>query len=74
MIYRCSSFITLLREKYHCEIIPLQGRAVQVKYGNQSCFIYKDKSDRIDYEEIYHIYNKLLLPGLPGDSELVRIE
>lgn len=74
MLYKRSSFLTYLKDK-GCDIIPLKDSPViKIVNGTQSAYIRLSGSDLIDYEEIYLIYNKLLLVDLPGDKDLDRVE
>lgn len=75
MLYRRSSFINWLKEKHDCEVNPIQDtRVLIIKNGMMSVKMWLDFNDRIDYEEIWMMCNKLYIVGLPGDSELIRIE
>lgn len=74
MLYKRSSFLTFLKEKYDCEIIPLDGGALKIKHGSAQSFMITNRKDQIDYEEVYMHYQKLWLPDVPGDADLERIE
>jgi len=78
MLYKRSSFLKWLKEVKDCQIKPLgnnvRGGAVKAFNGPASTYIGTDEKDRIDYEEIYIICRNLYIDGLPGDSDLVRIE
>jgi hypothetical protein len=76
MLYKRSSFIKLLITKYECEVTPLKGGKGGFKITNGSAHIYMwyDKKDRIDYEEIYMHYQKLYLSDMPSDSELEKAD
>lgn len=77
MLYTRSSFIQYLREVHDCEIIPLDDsreRTLRIKNGPVSAYMFLTRKDRIDYEEIHIICNKLYLTDLPGDKDLERIE
>ena len=73
MLYTRASFINYLQEVHKCDIIPLKdGKGVRIKYMNESCYF--NMTGTIDYDEVYLYYQKLLLPYLPGDSDLERVE
>lgn len=73
MLYTRASFINYLQQKHECETKPLpDGEGVRIKYGN--CVCYFNMTGTIDYKEVYLYYQKLLLPYLPGDSDLERAE
>jgi len=75
MLYKRSSFITFLKEKRDCDIIPLRDKSViLLKNGVMTHYLGVDKFDTIDYEEIWIVCTNLLIVGLPGDSELIRAE
>jgi hypothetical protein len=75
MLYKRSSFIKWLTEVKECEVFPIRDTNVLIiKNWQISIKIMLDKKDRIDYEEIWLICNKLYIVGLPGDNELERIE
>lgn len=70
-LYKRSSFLRLLTTKYGCTLTPLKdGRVIKVENGPMKDYIFVSKHDRIDYEEIYIHYQKLLLTDLPSHSEL----
>lgn len=75
MLYKRSSFLRWLSEVKDCEITPIRDtNALVIKNGVMSARMWVDKNDRIDYEEIWLFCNKLYIEGLPGNSELERIE
>lgn len=78
MIYKCSSFLKWLKEGKDCEIIPMQNNSrlgvILIKNGVMKYYLMTNKKDRIDYEEIYNACQRLYIVGLPGDSDLERIE
>lgn len=74
MLYKRSSFLTFLKKKYDCDIKIMDSKAIRIKYGNELFYMVTNKADIIDYEEIYICYNRLLLPDLPGDKDLERVE
>lgn len=75
MLYTRSSFVKWLKEKKDCEVEPLpNSRGLVIKNGVMKAYIWSDKRNRIDYGEIYTLCNKLMIVGLPGDSDLERIE
>ncbi|MGC4037035.1 MAG: hypothetical protein QM764_13840 [Chitinophagaceae bacterium] len=75
MIYKRSSFINLLKEKYTCTIQPLRDKdIILIRNGPAHKYMYLDKSDRIDYEEIYSCYKKLCLEDLPSTKDLEPAE
>jgi len=74
MIYKRSSFLTLLKEKYDCEIKVIGNGVIKIIHGSAHSFMHTDSKDRIDYEEVYRHYQKLWLPSLPTSSELELIE
>lgn len=74
MLYTLSSFIDWLK-KQDCEIEPLKGKnVVRIRNGVMRHHIWVDKKNRINYEEIYIAYNRLLLTDLPGDKDLEMVE
>ena len=74
MVYKRSSFLKYLTDK-GCDIIPLKdSNVIRIENGTQHCYITTDRHDRINYEEIYTAYNKLLLVDLPGDKDLVSAD
>lgn len=74
-LYTRSSFIDWLRTKRGCKVEPLRdSRGLIVRNGVEKIYIWYDRKNRIDYDEIWTLCNKLLISGLPGDSELERIE
>ena len=74
MLYSRSSFIKWLVEECHCEVSPLPNnpKVLLIKYLNESTKMFVTHGDKIDYEEIYRHYQRLLLPFLPGDNDLVK--
>jgi aminopeptidase C len=77
MLYKRSSFVKWLHEVKECDITPLTGKSagvILIKNWNYKFYLEYDKKDRIDYEEIYLACSKLYIDGLPGDSDLERIE
>ena len=70
-IYKRSSFINLLKNKYDCTVQPLRDRdVILIKNGPAFKYMHLDKLDRIDYAEIYSCYIRLCLNDLPTASEL----
>ena len=75
MLYKRSSFIKWLKDKFDCEITPIRDTKVLIiKNGPVSSKMWMDGKDVIDYEEIYMHYQKLYLTDMPGDKDLIRIE
>ncbi|HUZ59358.1 MAG TPA: hypothetical protein VMU83_11300 [Hanamia sp.] len=77
MLYTRSSFIKWLTDVKDCEIINLddrKGRVITVKNGPCTAYIFDDKRDQIDYEEIYIVCCKKLWMEMPGDKDLIRLE
>ena len=77
MLYKRSSFVKWLKEERDCEIIPLHnktGGVILIKNWNFKHYLGYSSKDQIDYEEIYKVCSNLYIVGLPGDSELERIE
>jgi hypothetical protein len=75
MLYKRSSFIHWLQNIHDCEVkIIRDSRVTIIINGVQSHRMWMDRHDRIDYEEIWLVCNNLLIVGLPGDSDLKRIE
>jgi hypothetical protein len=75
MTYKRSSFFKWLIEVCQCDVFPLPNnpKVIVIKYLNEKVFVGVDSRDIIDYEEIYSVYKRLLLPELPGDTDLVKI-
>ena len=77
MLYTRTSFINYLTIKRDCEIINIRdGRdnVITIRNGPAKAFIWANGRDRIDYEMIVIICNKLWLDGLPSESDLEKIE
>jgi hypothetical protein len=79
MLYKRSSFIDWLRKVKDCDIIPLdddryRSGGILIKNGVMKFYMGTDPQDEIDYEEIYIACTKLMIVGLPGNSDLKRIE
>ena len=75
MLYKRSSFIHWLRDSRDCEIKPIRdSRVTIIENGVMSHRMWMDRHDRIDYEEIWMVCNNLMIVGLPGDGDLIRIE
>lgn len=76
MLYKRSSFIKWLTEKCFCEVYPLANnpKVLIIKYLNETSKMFVNSRDMIPYEEIYMHYQRLLLPSLPGDSDLIKVE
>jgi hypothetical protein len=75
MLYKRSSFLTYLKVKHDCTIAPIRDtRVIVIKNGPVSVRMWVDSKDRIDYEEIWLICQKLYLTDLPGEKDLIRIE
>lgn len=74
MLYTRSSFLTWLKDNNDCDIKPIpDSRVLIICNGPCSAKILVDSKNRIDYEEIWLVCNKLYL-GLPGNNDLERIE
>jgi hypothetical protein len=70
MVYTRSSFLKYLTSK-GCDIIPLgDSNVIRIENGTQHAYITTNRHDRITYEEIHIVYNKLLLVDLPGAKDL----
>ncbi len=71
-IYKRSSFINLLKDKYTCSIKPINenGNVLLIQNGPAHKYMGLDPFDRIDYEEIYSYYKALCLEDLPSPSDL----
>ena len=71
-IYKRSSFINLLKDKYKCSITPIneEGKVLLIQNGPAHKYMGLDIFDRIDYEEIYSCYQQLCLEDLPSPSAL----
>ncbi len=76
MLYKRSSFITWLTKEYECEVsfLPNNPRVLVVKHMNETVKMFVNSKDAIPYEEIHLHCNRLGLPGLPGDKDLVIYE
>lgn len=77
MLYTRSSFIKYLVDVHDCEVINLndrRGNVITIKHGPATAFMWANKKDIIDYEEIYIICKKLWLTNLPGDKDLQQAE
>jgi len=75
MLYKRSSFLSWLSDVKDCDVNPIRDtNVVIIKNGPASARMWIDTKDRIDYEEIWLICNKLYIDGLPGEKELTRIE
>ena len=78
MLYKRSSFIKWLKEVKDCEITPMdtgtRNGVLLVKNAMIKFYMGTNSKDRIDYEEIFIICNRLYIDGLPGDSDLERLE
>ena len=76
MLYKRSSFITWLTKSCSCDVYPLRNnpKILVIQYLNETSKMYITHKDEIDYEEIYLHYQRLLLPYLPGDKDLIKIE
>ena len=73
MLYKRSSFIKWLSEVKDCDVTPLKyAQGVKIMNGSASVRLWTDSKDRIDYEEIYTVIQKLWIDGLPGDSDLEK--
>jgi len=71
-IYKRSSFINLLKDKYTCSIKPIneKGNVLLIQNGPAHKYMGLDTLDRIDYEEIYSCYKALCLDDLPSPKDL----
>jgi hypothetical protein len=78
MLYTRSSFITWLKEVHDCEFLPAGERdnigVLHIKYGPARAYIMTNSKDRIDYETIQRICQKLMLTRWPDNSELERLD
>lgn len=75
MLYTRSSFLKYLKDKHDCEIKPhSNGKVITIKNGPVTVHIGSDKNNRMDYDEIYLVCNRLYLVDLPGSSDLELIE
>lgn len=75
MLYKRSSFIHFLQNSRNCDVETIKdSRVTIIRNGVQSHRMWMDRHDRIDYEEIWMVCNNLLIDGLPGDNDLIRIE
>lgn len=74
MLYKRSSFLKLLEIKYGVKVKPLRDGVLMLIHGPQIHYMMTDRHDQIDYEEIYIIYNKLLLPELPSPKEIQQYD
>lgn len=84
LLYKRSSFLSWLQDVKGCEIQPLASDdndrrrdsfgGLLVTNGPIKCFVGTNSKDRISYEEIHLVCNKLYIDGLPGDSDLERLE
>ena len=64
-----------LREKRDCDTELIRDtRVMIIRNGVMNCKMWMDRHDRIDYEEILIVNNKLLIVGLPEEKELKRVE
>lgn len=76
MLYKRSSFINWLRSSKDCEITPLPNnpKVLKIENGVMSTYISTNRRDTIPYEEIFMHCDKLMIVGLPGDKDLIRVE
>jgi hypothetical protein len=76
MRYTRSSYITWLTKSCHCEVYPLKNnpKVLVIKYLNETSKMFVNHNDVIDYEEIFLHYQRLLLPYLPGDKDLTKLD
>ncbi len=76
MRYKRSSFITWLTTSCYCDVFPLKNnpKILIIKYLNETSKMYVTPNNVIDYEEIYLHYQRLMLPYLPGDKDLEKID
>jgi len=59
-----------------CEIINInyrRGNVITIKNGSAIAYIWANKKDLIDYEEIYIVCKKLWI-DIPGDHDLKKAE
>ena len=75
MKYKRSSFIAWLTKSCSCDVYPLKNnpKVLVIQYLNETSKMFVNQNDVIDYEEIYMHYQRLMLPYLPGDKDLVKI-
>jgi len=75
MLYKRSSYLKWLTDHHQCEIIPVRDtRVIIIKNWQITVKMWLDFNDRIDYEEIWIVNNKLMIVGMPGEKDLKRIE
>ena len=76
MLYKRSSFIKWLIDTYECEVTPLRNNPniLIIKHFNESTKMGVNPKDVIDYEEIYLHTQRLSLPSIPGDSDLMKAD
>lgn len=76
MLYTRSSFLRYLTDKRDCEIVNVndgRNRVLSLKNGPCGAFIFTNRKDIIDYEEIFIVCKKLYI-DLPGNSDLEIVE
>jgi len=84
LLYKRSSFLSWLQRKKDCTVTPLEADdndrrrhrygGVIIKNHFVKVYMGVDGKDRIAYEEIHLVCNKLMIDGLPGDSDLERAD
>lgn len=73
MLYKRSSFLKWLKEKFDCEYSPIgDSNILQIRNGGVTSYMRVDSNDIIDYEEIHRQCDKLYIPDLPGDKDLKK--
>jgi hypothetical protein len=84
LLYKRSSFLRWLQKKKDCTVEPLNFDdsdrrrdsfgGVVIRNHVIKAFMGIDHKDRIAYEEIHLFCDKLMIDGLPGESELERAD
>ena len=76
MLYKRSSFITWVTKVYDCEVYPhpTNPRVLFIKHLNATTNMFVNSKDAIPYEEIHLHCNRLGLPEIPGEKDLIRYE
>jgi hypothetical protein len=74
MLYTRSSFIRWLTKVKGCDVQPVRrSNAFIITNGIASAYMWVNPQDRIDYEEIQILCQKIYLE-LPGDKDLKKAE
>jgi hypothetical protein len=84
LFYKRSSFLRWLQKKKDCTVTPLGNDdndrrrdafgGVAISNHFVKTYMGVDHKDRIAYEEIHLVCNKLMIDGLPGESDLERAD